>query len=86
MNKRFTNDFKLKVYQSELLKEERYISSSFYYHARDKAIPKHVIPYELALDLHEYYAKLFSLEYQCANLINRAMRKKSRRIKLWALK
>lgn len=86
MNKRFTNDFKLKVYQSELLKQERYISSSFYYHARDKAIPKHVIPYELALELHEYYAKLFPLDYQCANLINRAMRKKSRRIKLWALK
>ena len=83
---KFTNEFKLETYESGMLKEQSEIGLSLYYLSIKKEAPHYVIPHEQAIELHEYYSTYYALEYECAKLINTALRKKSRRIKKWALK
>lgn len=86
MQIKYANEFKLEVYRSELLEKQRKIEQAFFYYPRKEKIPNYVMSYEEAIQLNEYYSMYYPNEYHCADLINRAIRKKSRRMKLWALR
>ena len=43
---KFTNEFKLETYKSDMLKEQSKIGLSLYYHSVGKEEPYYVIPYE----------------------------------------
>lgn len=85
MQIKYANEFKLKVYRSELLEKQRKIEQAFFYYPRKEKIPNYVISYEEAIQLHECYSMYYPNEYACARLINHSIRRKGRGVKMWAL-
>ena len=85
MVEKFTSEFKLEVYNSDMLEKEREIDRSGYYGEREE-LPKGVIPWWIAQQMQEEYLRTQPDEYHCARLINKSLRGKSRKIKLWGLK
>lgn len=79
-----TKDEKLKVFQSQIMKDQSKISQAMYYHdlalrkhKKEFQIPFYVKNFHEAINLSQYYIEQYPEEYKFAELANRAIRKKT---------
>lgn len=83
---KYSNQKKLEVYNSPILKQQNKISQSLYYHYlksinNEIKLKDFILPLNETLELHEQLSTNFPEDYDCAKHINLALRRKNSKIK-----